>query len=139
MGFIQSRLTLTALRHCGDPAMLLRQPVKRLCAKVVSWVRVRSIFHGHCPWAEALSIMRRIHYAANSDSGHWVHRHVQVCVDAACTARPDGDAHDGPAMPRSVVDTSANVWLAERLIEIFDIFDIYDTECRLRLFWAERV
>jgi hypothetical protein len=55
------------------------------------------------------------------------------------SSRFDGDAHDGSAMPRSVVDTSANVWLAERLIEIFDIFDIYDTEYRLRLLWAERV
>src|SRR3954452_14868019 len=48
--------------------------------------------------------------------------------------RFDGNAHNGSAMPRSVVDTSADVWLAECRIEIFDVFDVHGTECRLRLF-----
>jgi hypothetical protein len=41
---------------------------------------------------------------------------------------------DGSAMPGRIVNAGANVRLAERRIEAFDVFDIYGTERRLRLF-----
>src|ERR1700753_4169324 len=44
------------------------------------------------------------------------------------------NACNGSAMPRSSVNTGANVRLAECRVGAFDVFDVYRTERRLRLF-----
>src|SRR6476619_1101688 len=43
------------------------------------------------------------------------------------------NAHDGSAMPGSVADACARVWLAKCVIAIFDIIDVDGAERRLRL------
>ena len=43
------------------------------------------------------------------------------------------NAHDGSAMPGSVADACARIWLAKCVIAIFDIIDVDRAERRLRL------
>src|SRR4029077_12881644 len=43
------------------------------------------------------------------------------------------NTHDGSALPGSVADASARVWLAKRGIAIFDVIEIDCPERRLRL------
>jgi len=58
------------------------------------------------------------------------------CVERAGTKyfRIHGaSAHDGSAMPGSVADACARVWLAKCVIAMLDIIDVDCTERRLRL------